>query len=60
MNLFDIEVDGIYYYVKDHKIPEDALPIIEEIVEKLKEIERWVVNDYERPTSTSQDNQTRF
>lgn len=37
-NVFDIEADLIVYYVEDHKIPEDAMPVIEEIMKKLKEL----------------------
>lgn len=38
-NVFDIESDGIEFYDKEHKIIEDALPIIKEIQLKLNEIQ---------------------
>lgn len=38
-NVFDIEADQIVFYDKGHKIIEDALPIIDKIQSKLKEIE---------------------
>ena len=37
-NVFDICDDEIVFYVKDHKILEEAKPIIEQIQLKLKEI----------------------
>jgi hypothetical protein len=37
-NVFDICEDEIVLYVKDHKIMEEAKPIIEKIQSKLKEI----------------------
>lgn len=37
-NVFDIEADRIVYYVEDHNIPEDAMPVIEEIMNKLNEL----------------------
>jgi hypothetical protein len=37
-NVFDIEADKIVYYVQDHVIPIDVMPIIKEIQAKLKEI----------------------
>lgn len=37
-NVFDIESNEIVFYDKTHKIPEDALPIINKIQSKLKEI----------------------
>lgn len=40
-NVFDIEADRIVSYVDGHKIPGDAISVIEEIMKKLKEIERW-------------------
>ena len=39
-NVFDICGDEIIFYVKDHKIIEEAKPIIEKIQLKLKEISR--------------------
>lgn len=41
-NVFDIYADEIVYYVKDHIIPNEAMPIIQEIQEKLKEIDRYL------------------
>ena len=38
-NLFDIEPDDITFYNKEHKIIKDALPIIEKIQFKLREID---------------------
>lgn len=38
-NVFDIESNGIVYYDKNHRIIAEAMPIIEEIQAKLKEIE---------------------
>lgn len=37
-NVFDICDNAIVFYVKDHKIIEEAQPIIEQIQLKLKEI----------------------
>lgn len=39
-NVFDIEKDRIVYYVQDHVIPIDVMPIIEEIQAKLREIDQ--------------------
>lgn len=38
-NVFDIQADKIVFYDKEHRIIEDALPIIIKIQSKLKEIE---------------------
>ena len=38
-NVFDIMEDEIVYYVKDHVIPEEVMPIIKKIQEKLKAFE---------------------
>lgn len=38
-NVFDIESDQIVFYDKEHNIIEEALPIINKIQSKLKEIE---------------------
>ena len=38
-NLFDIESNDIIFYNKEHKILKDALPTIEKIQAKLKEID---------------------
>lgn len=37
-NVFDIEEDEIVFYVKDHKIPEEVMPIIQNIQSKIKAI----------------------
>lgn len=37
-NIFDIEADDITFYDTSHEIIEDALPIIEKIQYKLKEM----------------------
>lgn len=37
-NVFDINFDGIYFYDKEHKIIEESKPIIEEILNKFKEV----------------------
>ena len=37
-NVFDINYDGIYFYDKNHKIIEEAKPIIEKILNKFKEV----------------------
>lgn len=41
-NVFDIWGDEINFYVKDHVIPDEAMPIIREIQEKLKEINGYL------------------
>jgi len=38
-NVFDIMADEIVYYNKNHKIPKEAMPIIEKIQLKLQEID---------------------
>lgn len=40
VNVFDIYADEIIYYVKDHIIPDEAVPLVHEIQEKLEEINR--------------------
>lgn len=40
-NVFDIDKDEIIFYVKGHKIIEEAKPIIEKIQLKLKEINQY-------------------
>lgn len=37
-NVFDILEDEIIFYVKEHVIPEEAMPTIKKIQDKLKEI----------------------
>lgn len=37
-NVFDIMPNEIVFYVKDHEIIEEAMPIIEEIQAKLREL----------------------
>lgn len=45
-NVFDIEKDEIVFYDKNHIIPEEVMPIIENIQNKLKELDRVeVCND---------------
>ena len=41
-NVFDIQMDEIVYYVKDHVVIEEAKPIIEKIQMKLQELDRYV------------------
>lgn len=41
-NVFDIYADEIVFYVEDHVIPTEAMLIIQEIQEKLKEIDRYL------------------
>lgn len=41
-NVFDIMPNEIVFYVQDHKIIEEALPIIEEIQAKLRELKSYV------------------
>lgn len=41
-NVFDIEAEGIFFYDKEHKVIEDAIPIIKEIQLKLNEIQELV------------------
>lgn len=41
-NVFDVLADEIFFYVKDHKIIEDAKPIIEKIQRKLKEVDALI------------------
>ena len=38
INVFDIWMDEVNLLVEDHVIPDEALPIIQEIQEKLKDI----------------------
>lgn len=38
-NLFDIYADEIIFYVKDHKIPDEVMPIIKKIQSKLLRVE---------------------
>lgn len=45
MNVFDIGVDEIYYYVNDHVIPDEAWPGIRKIQAKLREIQNYVYNN---------------
>lgn len=41
-NVFDISYDEIDFYVEDHVIPEEVMPIIKKIQSKLKELdEEW-------------------
>lgn len=40
-NVFDIMVDEIVFYVKGHKIIEEAKPIIKKIQLKLQELNEW-------------------
>lgn len=40
-NVFDIDADKIIFYDDTHEIIEEAKPVIEEIQEKLKEIEKY-------------------
>lgn len=42
-NVFDIHADKIVFYVEDHIIPEEVMPIIKEIQEKLKEIKPYLI-----------------
>lgn len=37
-NVFDIQEDRIVFYVKDHIIPEEVMPIIQNIQSKIKAI----------------------
>lgn len=41
-NVFDITSDELVFYKKEHKIIEDALPIIKRIQDKLKEIKKYM------------------
>lgn len=41
-NVFDILTDRVGFYVKEHKIIEEAKPIITEIQFKLKEMEQYL------------------
>ena len=41
-NLFDIEVNRVIFYNKQHRIVKDAIPIIKKIQYKLKEIENYI------------------
>ena len=43
-NLFDILSDKVIFYNEQHKITEDAIPVIEKIQSKLKEIESYINN----------------
>ena len=42
VNVFDIYADEIIYYVTDYVIPDEAVPFVHEIQEKLKEIDRYL------------------
>ena len=37
-NVFDIQEDEVVFYVPDHKIPEEVVPIIKNIQSKIKAI----------------------
>lgn len=41
-NLFDIYEDEVCYYVKDHKIPDEAWSVIHQIQAKIREIWEYV------------------
>ena len=42
MNLFDIWGDELNIFDEDHAIPDEAMEVIHEIQEKLKEINRYL------------------
>lgn len=44
-NVFDIWGDEIVFYAKVHVIPDEAIPIIQEIQEKLKEINKYLEDE---------------
>lgn len=44
-NSFDIWADEIVFYTEDHVIPDEAIPIIQEIQEKLKEINKCLEDE---------------
>lgn len=37
-NVFDIQEDRLVFYVEDHKIPDDVMPIIQNIQAKIRAI----------------------
>lgn len=44
-NVFDIWADEIVFYTEDHVIPDEVMPIIQEIQEKLKEINKYLEDE---------------